>query len=293
MRIRSTIVATFSYFLTLVFLLLICGTANAVIGSIVVGMGRAADADPIKVNFSADGKVETEDNKFNTKIYFKQDRLRDEMLMGSQSMTIIQRFDLNKTWILMGQGMYMESDLGESRESPDYKLIERKVVGKEVINGMQTTKYKTVFQSSEGKFGGFTWINEDNIAVKGFMISDEGGRKQRILFELHNIQIGDQDAALFELPAGARKLDMGGLSGMMGGMSGMSGDMPQAAPPPVTTGTVTAEGAEEAVPDDDSFAGEITEAAGDSAKEATVEETRRTVKEGIREGFRSLFRKKP
>jgi len=290
MRIRSKLVATVSYFLIFVLLLLFSNTASAIIGTIVVGMGRAAEIDPIKVNFSADGQVETEDKKFNTKIYFKKDRLRDEMLMGGQSIIFIQRFDLNKTWMLMGQGMYMETDLGESEQSPDYKLIEKEVVGKEVINGMQTTKYKTVFQSSEGKFGGFTWINDDNIAVKGFMISNEGGRKQRIMFELHNIQIGDQDAALFELPAGARKMDMRGISGMMGGMSG---GMPQAAPPAGESSAAATEGAEEAAPDEDSFTGEVAEAAGDSAKEATVEETRRTVKEGIQKGFRSLFRKKP
>jgi len=296
LRIHSTLSAATSSILTLVFLLLYAGTTHAFVGTIAVALGRAAEVDPIKVSFSADGQVETEDNKFSTKIYFNKDRLRDEMQMAGQSMVMIQRFDLNKSWMLMGQGMYMENDLGESEQAPDFKLIEKKVVGQEVVNGMQTTKYKTVYQSSRGKFGGFTWINEDNIAVKGFMISDDGGRKQRILFELDNIKIGDQNAALFELPPGARKMDMGGLSGMMG-MGGMSGSkppagMPQMTPPPSAP---EAQRSEEAAPNEgeDSFAGEVTEAAQDSAKEATVEETRRAVKEGVTEGFRSLFHKKP
>ena len=219
-RARSKFVITVSVFLALAVLQLFTGTAHAFVGTIIVAMGRAAEVDPIKVNFSADAEVETEENKFTTKIYFQQDRLRDEAQMGGQTMVIIQRFDLNKSWMLMGQGMYMETDLGESKQTPAYQLIEKEVVGEEVINGMQTTKYKTIYQSSRGKFGGFTWINEDNIAVKGFMISEEGGRKQRILFELQNIQIGDQDAALFELPPGARELDLGGFGGMMGDMLG-------------------------------------------------------------------------
>ncbi|RKZ12007.1 hypothetical protein DRQ50_12645, partial [bacterium] len=140
--------------------------------------------------------------------------------MGNQSMVTIQRFDLNKSWILMGQGMYIENDLGESAQAPEYKLIEKEVLGEEIINGMQTTKYKTVFQGPGGKFGGFTWLNADNIAVKGFMISKENGQKQRIMFELRNIQIGNQDDALFDLPPGSRKMDMGGIGNMMGGMSG-------------------------------------------------------------------------
>jgi len=267
-------------------LLLFAGTAQAFIGTIVVALGRAAEADPITVEFSADGQVETEDQKFNTKIFFKQGKVRDEMQMGGQEIVTIQRFDLNKSWMLMGQGMYMENSLGESDQAPDYKLIEKEVVGDEVVNGMQTTKYKAVYQSSRGKFGGFIWINEDNIAIKGFMISDEGGRKQRIMFELHNIQIADQDDALFEIPAGSRKLDMGGLGNMM---KGMSGGAPQ-------TGAV--QEAQPAVADEnsaneDSFATEVGEAAGESAKEATVEETRKSVREGVKAGFRSLFGKKP
>ncbi len=52
------------------------------------------------------------------------------------------------SWMLMGRGMYMESNLGESEQAPEYKLIEKEVVGEEVVNGMQTTKYKTVYQGA-------------------------------------------------------------------------------------------------------------------------------------------------
>lgn len=206
-------------FVVLTLLLFVTSTAQAFVGTIVVALGRAADADPIKVEFSADAQVETEENKLNTKVFFKHDKLRDELQMGGQKMVTIQRFDLDKSWVLLGQGMYMENRLGESQQAPEYKLIEKSVVGEEVVNGMQTTKYKTVYEGPRGKFGGFTWLNADNIAVKGFMLSEENGQKQRIMFELRNIQVGTQDDALFEVPAGSRKLDMGGFGGMIPGMS--------------------------------------------------------------------------
>lgn len=285
MRIQSKLVAA-----TLAVLLLFTGTAQAFVGTIVVALGRAAEADPIKVEFSADAQVETEENKLNTKIFFKHSKLRDEMQMGGQTMVTIQRFDLDKSWVLMGQGMYMENALGESEQAPEYKLITKEVIGEEVVNGMQTTKYKTVYQGPKGKFGGFTWLNADNIAVKGFMIAEEDGRKQRIMFELSNIQVGNQDDALFELPPGSRKFDMGGIGNMM---NSMSGGMPQAAPGPGASSAAEPTPDEQNAADEDSFTGEITEAAGESAKEATVDETKKAISEGVRAGFRSLFGKKP
>jgi len=284
MNIQSRLISTVPGFILLGSLLLFTGTAQAFVGALVVAMGRAADADPIKVEFSADAQVETEDNKLQTRVFFKPGKLRDEMQMDGQKIVTIQRFDLNKSWMLMGQGMYMENEIGKSDQAPEYKLIEKTIVGKEVVNGMPTTKYKTIYQGPKGKLGGFTWLNADNIAVKGFMVSTENGEKQRIMFELHNIKIGDQDEALFELPSGARKFDMGGFGNMANGM-------PQSAPQQEATHQGEPASDDKNSSDEDHLAGDVAEAAKESAKETTVEETKHTVKEGIRSGFRSLFGK--
>ena len=63
MRIHSNPGVATAGILTLVFLLLYAGATHAFVGTIVVALGRAAEIDPIKVNFSADAKVETEENK--------------------------------------------------------------------------------------------------------------------------------------------------------------------------------------------------------------------------------------
>ena len=200
-------------------LLLFTGTAQAFVGTIVVALGQAAEADPIKVEFSADARVKTEGLNLQTKIYFKHDKLRDEMEMSGEKFVTIQRFDLGTSWVLMGQGMYMEGKLGDLTQAPDYTLIEKEVIGEEVVNGIQTTKYKAVYQGPEGKFAGFTWINADNIAIKGSMTAETGGTKKQIEYELHNIKVGDQADTLFEIPAGSIKLDLGGLGNMMNGLS--------------------------------------------------------------------------
>ena len=67
--------------------------------------------------------------------------------------------------------------------------------------------------------GGFWWMTKDNIMMKLDVISVDKGKKGRMKMELDNLKIGKQDAALFEVPSGYSKMDMGGGMGkmMMGG----------------------------------------------------------------------------
>ena len=192
------------------------GTAQAFVGAIAVGLGQMNDdVGQIETAFAADAKIETEEMTAITRIYYKPGMVRDEIDMGGQKMITIRRFDTNKVWMLMGQGMYMEIDLEQgSKQVPEYKLISRELVGPETVNGMATIKYKSVYETKDGKFGGFTWFTEDNIAVKGFLISETKGKKQRVKFEITSLEREPQADSLFELPPGSKKINMGGFGGM-------------------------------------------------------------------------------
>jgi len=164
-------------------------TVDAFVGQIAVGLGQMNEIGAIETSFAADAKVETEDMSVNTKIFYKPGMLRDEMKMGGQEMVTIRRFDTNKFWMIMGQGMYMEIDPeAGSEQVQQFRLIEREVIGRETINGMETTKYKSVYETRDGKFGGFTWFTDDNIAVKAFMIHETKGEKQRVRFEITDLR---------------------------------------------------------------------------------------------------------
>jgi hypothetical protein len=221
----STIRATRNLLLMIVaattILALPATSARAVIGSIAVGMGRMNDVGEVKTPFAADATLETEEMTVNTRIFYKPGAVRDEMSVGGQQMVTIRRFDLEKIWMIMGPGMYVEMDASQNNEqAPDYKLVSREVVGPETVNGMQTTKYKSVYETDDGKFGGFTWYTEDNIAVKGSLVHQTKGEKKRVKFEFTNLKRGPQADSLFEVPKGAQKLNLGGMPGMpsMGGM---------------------------------------------------------------------------
>jgi len=272
--------------------LTVAGIAQAFVGTIAISLGEMnEEVGRVQVSFAADAKLETEDMKADTRIHYQPGMVRDEMNMGGQQMVTIRRFDLNKVWILMGQGMYMEQDPNEgSEQAPDYKLISREIVGRETVNGMDTTKYKSVYESKDGKFGGFTWFTDDNIAVKGFMISETKGAKERVKFEITNLERGSQSAALFEIPAGYQKFDMGNLAGMgnMGQMQQQQKTQPYGGMPqqqqqmPQQAGQDTAN-------EEGGFVEEVAEEATEEAKDSASDEIVKGIGDGVKKGFGKLF----
>lgn len=273
--------------------------ANAFVGMLVIGLG---EFDPeigrIQSQFSADLKFETEEMTGTSKVYYKPGKIRDELNMGGEQSVMIRQLDTNKAYMLMPAmpNMYMEIDPGQNQgknQAPEYKLVSREVVGKEEVNGMQTTKYKSVYESKDGKFGGFTWYTEDNIAVKGFMIHEQKGDKQRLKFELSNLQREPQQDSLFELPPGATKFS---AMGMMGGGMDMQAMQQQAAQAQQgqQSQSAAASTASEATStsqsdEDGGFAGEVTDEAQQSAQDTVVDETGNAVEKSIRKGFGKLF----
>ena len=264
-------------------------------GQFAVGMNMAADVDPIEVPFTADATLETAEFKLQTKIYFQSGKVRDELTMEGQNIAYITRPDQGVIWMIMPLGFYMEIPYQnfeqDSEQMQQFKLVEREVVGTEEVNGMATTKYRVIYESSDGRYGGFTWFNKDNIAVRSFIVSDVNGERERVNFEITNLQMGRVDEALFDLPAGVQKFDIGamtrGLGGAggdangsgFGGFAGLGGDVDPDAP---DIDAAPAPGDEATIGD------EIKDAAEEGAKEAAVDETRRGVRDAVSRGFRGL-----
>lgn len=274
--------------------LVFTGTAHAFVGGIMVGLGEMnEDVGRIQVSFTADALLETEEMTADTKVYYKPGKVRDEMGMSGQNMVTIRRFDLNKVWMIMPQGMYMEVDPEKgSDQAKDYKLVSREIVGRETVNGMETTKYKSVYESKDGKFGGFTWFTDDNIAVKGFMISEAKGEKQRFKFEVKSLERGAQDDSMFEIPAGYQKMNTGGFAGMGGMMNqqqmqqqqqqrqAQQGAAPYGSQPQQQSGQTQEDGG---------FAEEVAEESTEEAKDAASDEIVQGIGSGVRKGFGKLF----
>jgi hypothetical protein len=181
------------------------------------------------VEYSADKTTESDAGTFTGKVNVAKDKERAEMQMQGMSSVTINRRDKQVSWMLMpAQKMYMENALGQARQQgppsgpPDDVTISE--VGKETLDGVETTKYKLLMK--DGGAGGFMWFTKDGITMKMDLLQKEGGKKTRMTMTLSNLKIGPQDPAVFEIPAGYNKMpNMGRMFGMpgMGGMPGMPG----------------------------------------------------------------------
>ncbi len=264
--------------------LVAAGAAQAFVGGIAVGLGEMDEnIDRVTVSFSADVQIETDEFTAKGRIYHQPGMVRDEMNMGGQEMVIINRFDLNKVWVIMMQGMYMEVDPEKgSEQAPQYELLSREVIGPEMVNGIAATKYKSVYKTKDGKFGGFTWYTDDNIAVKAFMISEIKGEKERMKFEFISLDRGPQVASLFEIPDGYQPMNMGG-------MAGMAQQMQQAQQEAAAQESAAKQSGQSSNEDDPGFVKDVSEKSEQEAKNAASDEIVEEVGRSVRKGFGKLF----
>jgi hypothetical protein len=185
---------------------------------------NAAPRPEVQVDYSADTTMETEGAMtMKARLYHTAGKERMEM-GGSEGMATITRRDKKVVWQLMGD-MYMEMpmDSSNARGMDGFDIVEQSEVGQETINGKQTTKSKVVAvkKDGSGKFGGFFWTTKEGITMKMDLLSKEGDKKIRMASELTNLKIEKQDPALFEIPPGYTKNDMGAMRGNLPNMDEM------------------------------------------------------------------------
>ena len=177
----------------------------------------AASPPESRVDYSADSTMEMEGGMtMKSHVYHTSGKERMEMGGADGSVTIIRK-DKKVMWQLMGD-MYMEMPLDQSNSSDLSAMdVEQNAVGEETINGIKTTKSKVIATKKDGsKFGGFFWTTKEGITVKMDLLSKEGDKKMRMASELTNLKIEKQDPALFEIPVGYTKNDMGAMIGQGG-----------------------------------------------------------------------------
>ena len=166
----------------------------------------------LAIEFSADTVTTTKDFKTSGKIYFSGDKFRMD-IHAPQPMSMITRRDKNVVWNVMhDQKMYMEMPLREENKPRVEKEfegeIERKLLGKETIDGHPTEKYLITYKDKDDTHQVYQWWATDiKFPVKTEAVNGEWEQ------EYKNINMGKQPDSLFEVPEGYKKFDMPG--GMM------------------------------------------------------------------------------
>lgn len=165
--------------------------------------------------FSADMVTTEGDVSRTSKLYVENPFYRMDMEEGGQPMFVVVNNETKSTKVFMiSEKMYMEmksddmksmsNDVFQSLEAQKQKY-ETTLVGKETINGYECEKYQVIIDGSPVT----TFWQSPEIEYPIKLIS---GEKQNMIMELKNIEKGDVDNALFEVPAGFTKMEMPGMN---------------------------------------------------------------------------------
>lgn len=175
------------------------------------GIDLNASYDGTRVMEMSEGTFEFVEHKAPGKMYTQVD-------MGGMSSGIILREDLGKGYLLMpSMGMYKETSLEEgmmqSSNGLEFQSIEE--AGREEILGFPSTKYKTRFSDNDGKGAGHFWVTDGGVPIKMDMIyTSSEVEGMRMKMEFVELNMREQDPAIFELPSGLQPMNIGGMSGL-------------------------------------------------------------------------------
>jgi hypothetical protein len=172
----------------------------------------AGGGEPAKFSmppFSADQIVSQPGGaQYRSRMYMGQNGYRMETdQMGQQSIAI-QRYDLQVIWVLMpADKTYMETPVQRQASMMDMARdpetqVERQLVGPEPVGAYRCLKYRMRITHRGHTWTGTLWLAPE---LKDFPVKWVDDATNAVV-EFQNIRLGEPDPALFELPAGYRKM---------------------------------------------------------------------------------------
>jgi hypothetical protein len=225
-----------------VFLGLVFGIASVLAGPALAvhPYQKWADELGIDMNVSYDGTriMEIEGGMIEVAEHRAPGKMYTEVQMQGMSSGVILREDLGKSYLLMpSMGFYKEESLEggllQASNGMEFSKIEK--MDRETINGFPSTKYQTRFTDNDGKGAGFIWVTDSGVPIKMDMIySDSKSKGMRISMEFTELNLREQDPAIFELPAGLQPMSFGDIGSIMN-MGGGAANPGPATPPPAQT----------------------------------------------------------
>lgn len=171
--------------------------------------------------FQADFIQKHESIEIKGKFYIKGNKMRTDMDMMGQHMSMITRMDKKVSWNVQHDAkMYFEMPIPPENDMilrPDEalaKIAVKKKIGSETVNGYACDKYEIVYKDkSKGKIE--QWVARKlNFPIKIIYHGPAGV----MTTEYYNIQSGSVDSGLFEVPPGFQKMTMPTMGSGMGGM---------------------------------------------------------------------------
>lgn len=155
-------------------------------------------------------------DSFTTQLYREGQKLRMDINEQGQSVSVVMRMDKETNYMLMHEmNMYQEvksKRIKQYQSNMGVEFSNQQKLGRETVNGIQTTKYSADYKDNDGQTGtGVYWVTDDEIVIKGEMQLQRRRKTIETTWELTDLKIADQPDELFEVPAGYNSLGLGGL----------------------------------------------------------------------------------
>ncbi len=179
-------------------------------------LGLEQYLSPPSVDYAADVVMTADGDKVDGKIMRTTGKERRELTVEGEPEILIIRLDRRLVWSLApDEKLYVESSLDEAlgrvpgpAGKPREPQLTVTALGSETIDGLHATKKKVSGKDSDGSpVEGMVWTSDEGIVLRvESEIVDEDGKHHRLRMELKNLRIGPQNSALFEIPAGYKRV---------------------------------------------------------------------------------------
>jgi hypothetical protein len=184
-------------------------------------INREASAETLgdaRVGFSAERILIIDGHSYAGKMWQTPGKQRHEQEFPTiKPVFILRSGDLVGEAILPQLHTIIEFTLPKELSLLGDPALLRKPIAHETVNGILTTKYSVDESTAAGHATGSLWLSDDGIAMRCDASFETGnGRITTIHWELRDVKIGKQNAALFEVPQGYAKLPPDAAAKLLG-----------------------------------------------------------------------------
>lgn len=177
-------------------------------GSAIIGPARAETLGDARVGFSAERVLIFNGQSYVGKMWHMPGEQRHEQDFPALKPIFILRADSTIADVILPKlHTVVEFELPKELSVLGDPALLRKPVAQETINGVPTTKYAVDEETKQGRATGSLWLSQEGIPMKcDASFASPKGKVSTIRWELRHVKIGNQDAALFNIPQGYAKL---------------------------------------------------------------------------------------
>jgi len=174
-------------------------------------LGLERYLSPPTVDYAADVSMTADGDTVDGRIMRASGKERRELTVEGELEIVIIRLDRHLVWSLApDEKLYVEAALEDALGHPSGKEPQLTVtaLGSATIAGLHATRKRLSGRDADGSpLEGTVWVSDEGIVLRAENdIVDESGKHHRLDMELKNLRIGPQNAALFEVPAGYKRV---------------------------------------------------------------------------------------